>query len=330
MCDHDVDSKTSFLQHMKDHSEDLKRFRFSNNTVDYCKSACKLCGEAFPLSRMREHTKKRHDMVITEYKKKFNQSYYDIIEKVFHKCGICELPLIFDSDVIATHLRVHSITHKEYNLKYVVTQQSGGAVRAAKRKSEGEESSQKVAEHSDISTKTSTHLNTKTNTEKNTMAKMDENKRSKAETGAKENIEGNTKSSMNLNKKTNTENQESQIKSQKASSIDDVRKTNVVKNIGHSDTLTKKLKPVKVSRPLKFPENSVDTKSSNQEVETNLDKIDESSENIKSIESFRNFIALITDPGRDPVSYPAIERILGMDTSSEEAIVEAAAQFCST
>ena len=41
-----------------------------------------------------------------------------------------------------------------------------------------------------------------------------------------------TKSSMNLNKKTNTENQESQIKSQKASSIDDVRKTNIVKNIG--------------------------------------------------------------------------------------------------
>ena len=64
MCDHDVDFKTSFPQHMKEHSEDLKRFRFSNNTVDYCKSACKLCGEAFPLSRMREHTKKRHDMVM--------------------------------------------------------------------------------------------------------------------------------------------------------------------------------------------------------------------------------------------------------------------------
>ena len=210
----------------------------------------------------------------------------------------------------------------------MVTQQSGGAVRAAKRKSEGEESNQKVAKHSDTNTKTSTDLTTKTNTEKNTMAKMDENKRSKAETGAKENIEGNTKSSMNLNKKTNTENQESQIKSQKASSIDDVRKTNVVKNIGHSDTLTKKLKPVKVSKPFKFPQNSVNTKSSNQEVETSLDEIAES-ENIESIESFRNFIALITDPGGDPVSYPAIERILGMDTSSEEAIVEAAAQFCS-
>ena len=315
MCDHDVDSKTSFLQHMKDHSEDLKRFRFSNNTVDYCKSLCKVCGEAFPLTRMRDHTKKRHDMVITEYKKKFNQDYYDIIEKVFHKCGICELPLIFDSDVIATHLHVHSITHKEYNLKYVVTQQSGGAVRAAKRKSQGEEASQKVTKHSDLISNTYSDL---TNAERHTMAKLDENKRTKAETSTKENIED------------NTENQESEIKCQKALSNVDDRKTNVVKNIGHNDTLTKKLKPERVTKPFKFPQNSVNTKSSNQEVETTLDEIAEKGENVELIQSFRNFIALITDPGRDPVSYPAIERILGMDTSSEEAIVEAAAQFCST
>ena len=251
VCDHDVDSKTSFPQHMKEHSEDLKRFRFSNNTVDYCKSLCKVCGEAFPLTRMRDHTKKRHEMVITEYKKKFNQSYYDIIEKVFHKCGICELPLIFDSDVIATHLHVHSITHKEYNLKYVVTQQ-GGAVRAAKRKSEGEESNQKVAKHSDTSTKTSTDLNTKTNSEKHTKAKMDENKKSRAETSTRGSIGGTTKSNMKLNTNPNTENPDSQKSSQKALPPDDIRKTNIVKNIGHNDTLTKKLKPVKITKPFKL------------------------------------------------------------------------------
>ena len=118
--------------------------------------------------------------------------------------------------------------------------------------------------------------------------------------------------------------------SQKTLPPDDIRKTNIVKNIGHNDTLAKKLKPVKVTKPSKFPHNSVNTKSSNQEVETTLDEIAEKGENVELIQSFRNFIALITDPGRDPVSYPAIERILGMDTSSEEAIVEAAAQFCST
>ena len=207
----------------------------------------------------------------------------------------------------------------------MVTQQ-GGAVRAAKRKSEGEESNQKVAKHSDTSTKTSTDLNTKTNTEKHT---KDENKKSRAEASTKGSIGGTTESNMKLNTTRNTENPDSQKSSQKTLPPDDIRKTNIVKNIGHNDTLTKKIKPVKVTKPFKFPQNSVTTKSSNQEVETTLDEIAESSENIESIESFRNFIALITDPGRDPVSYPAIERILGMDTSSEEAIVEAAAQFCS-
>ena len=40
------------------------------------------------------------------------------IENVFHKCGICELPLI--SNVIVARLYLHKITHKEYNHKYVV------------------------------------------------------------------------------------------------------------------------------------------------------------------------------------------------------------------
>jgi len=212
---------------------------------------------------------------------------------------------------------VHSITHKEYNLKYVVTQQSGGAVRAAKRKSQGEEANQKVAKHSDIISNANTHLNTKTNAERHIMAKGEENKGSKAETSTKENIED------------NTENPESEMKSQKALSNVDDRKTNVIKNIGHNDTLTKKLRHEKVTKPFKFPQTSVNTHSSNQEVETTLDEVAEKGENVELIQSFRSFIALITDPGRDPVSYPAIERILGMDTSSEEAIVEAAAQFCS-
>jgi hypothetical protein len=34
---------------------------------------------------MRAHTKKEHGMQITEYKAKFNQFFYDIVEKVFHR-----------------------------------------------------------------------------------------------------------------------------------------------------------------------------------------------------------------------------------------------------
>ena len=39
-----------------------------------------------------------------------------------------------------------------------------------------------------------------------------------------------------------------------------------------------------------------------------------------TIQSFRDFIASITEPGMSPVSYPAIERVLGMDVAQEEHI----------
>ena len=71
---------------MEGHAEDLKRYRFSNNTADSCRTVCRVCGKAFPLQRMRSHTKTDHQMQITEYKAKFCQrGFYDIIEKVFHR-----------------------------------------------------------------------------------------------------------------------------------------------------------------------------------------------------------------------------------------------------
>merc|ERR1719318_77242 len=38
---------------------------------DACKTACKVCGQVFPLQRLRGHTKAAHGMVITEYKSSF-------------------------------------------------------------------------------------------------------------------------------------------------------------------------------------------------------------------------------------------------------------------
>ena len=78
----------NFLQHMDDHTEDLKKYKFSNNMIDCCKTACKVCGKLKPLQGMRAHTKQAHGMPITEYKKKFNQFFYDIVEKVFHRCNV--------------------------------------------------------------------------------------------------------------------------------------------------------------------------------------------------------------------------------------------------
>ena len=61
-------------------------------------------------------------MTITEYKAKFNQNYYDLVELVLHVCGICGEYLLLDSDYVAQHLRsnnLHNMTHANYNAQYM-------------------------------------------------------------------------------------------------------------------------------------------------------------------------------------------------------------------
>ena len=172
VCDSENVDKNGFFEHMEGHSEDLKRFKFSNNTSDACRTSCKLCGRMVQLQRMRwrkshlfiwswnvlsslqranqyhwfwlkllrSHTKSEHKMPITEYKSKFNIITYDIPEKVryiivisdhfqhhnhqkhhmiklwfsqvFHKCGVCGLAILLDSDSVASHLSSSRATHQ--------------------------------------------------------------------------------------------------------------------------------------------------------------------------------------------------------------------------
>merc|ERR1712129_35197 len=119
VCDAVNVEQKSFAQHMSEHEEELKAFKFSDNTTDNCKTACKVCGDVFPLTTMRNHTKAKHSMPITEYKAKFQQQFFDILEVVFHRCGVCSLPIILDGDSLASHLNsnraTHCLSHREYN-----------------------------------------------------------------------------------------------------------------------------------------------------------------------------------------------------------------------
>merc|ERR1712129_531444 len=128
VCDTDKVGREGFSKHMNSHSDELKKFRFSNNTRDCCRTACKICGSVLVLSRMREHTKSVHQLQIGEYKAKYQQTFFDIEEKVFHRCGVCSLPLLLDSDVIASHLNGNRVSHKmshgEYNKAYMQTARS--------------------------------------------------------------------------------------------------------------------------------------------------------------------------------------------------------------
>ena len=119
VCAKDVGNGTNLNMHMEKHADHL---RFSNLTSDYNKTACKICGKKFVLGVMRNHTQKLHQMTITEYKDKFQQHFFTLEDPIFHRCGVCQVILLLDSDSIARHLKnktTHGMTHKEYNQKFI-------------------------------------------------------------------------------------------------------------------------------------------------------------------------------------------------------------------
>ena len=117
------------IDHQKSHEEEIKEMRLSSDMTDVVLTNCKVCEEPLNLTRMRSHTRTAHKMKITEYKERYNQQYYDPIELVLHRCGICGEYLLLDSDVVAQHLKTNIkthgyITHANYNKKFMTLRNS--------------------------------------------------------------------------------------------------------------------------------------------------------------------------------------------------------------
>ena len=117
------------IDHQASHEEEIKQMKLSSDMKDVVVTNCKVCQKPFNLTRMRSHTRTAHGMTITEYKERYNQHYYDPIQLVLHRCGICPEYLLLDSDVVAQHLRSNmkthgSITHANYNKKFMTLKSS--------------------------------------------------------------------------------------------------------------------------------------------------------------------------------------------------------------
>ena len=98
---------------------DLKNSRYSNHMKDAVRSYCRICKVPQTFTIMRSHTKSRHGISITDYKKKYGQLIENIVEVIYHKCGICNKDILLDGDTLATHARFHGVTHKAYSEKYI-------------------------------------------------------------------------------------------------------------------------------------------------------------------------------------------------------------------
>ena len=48
-----------------------------------------LCSEAVSLTTMRGHTKSAHKMSIADYKEKYGNHRTQIIDEIYHECGLC-------------------------------------------------------------------------------------------------------------------------------------------------------------------------------------------------------------------------------------------------
>jgi len=145
--------------HDEEHSEAIANAKKSNNMEDCVRSCCKICGTQVKVTGMRGHTKNSHGMVITDYKMKYNQTYYDLVELVLHQCGICEEYLLLDSDYIAQHLKggggFHDITHGNYNAKYMKMVNSTAFGKKTSSDSESQLSKKKTTRKEKTAKKTS-------------------------------------------------------------------------------------------------------------------------------------------------------------------------------
>ena len=104
----------------KRHVPEKKPVRLSNNIKDAVKTVCQVCKTDVPFDKMRGHTKREHDMGISEYKLAFGELEDKLVEAVFHKCKLCSDKFLLSADAIAKHARLHKITHREFSSRFIV------------------------------------------------------------------------------------------------------------------------------------------------------------------------------------------------------------------
>lgn len=86
---------------------------FSSNPKDYNRITCLACMALVKVHHLRKHMV-GHGLTMVEYKDMYGEEM-QFENKMYHKCGICKQPMLFDLDTLYNHVSSsHQVKVKEY------------------------------------------------------------------------------------------------------------------------------------------------------------------------------------------------------------------------
>ena len=130
------DKKVMKEEKSEQHEASIASRVYSNDLSHEVETVCRICWKKIRVSKMRHHTANSHKINIKAYKEKFGNHKQDLVREVYHKCGICEIDILLDSDYIKNHsYDIHGIKQSVYNSQYLVPRKNkNGKVYAQKQK----------------------------------------------------------------------------------------------------------------------------------------------------------------------------------------------------
>ena len=103
--------------------EEIEERVFSNNTRDYNRMTCSACNSVVKVHHLRRHLQ-NHNLSVAEYRDIYRSPYQYVI-KCWHRCGICDIEMLFDLDTLYAHVNsLHDVKIKDYVEQYLTSEDS--------------------------------------------------------------------------------------------------------------------------------------------------------------------------------------------------------------
>ena len=127
LAEHQVrNSKRKVTENLKIQSTKKSRStkRYSNYQEDFVKTFCCECGKVVTIAGLEKHLFTHAGMNIEQYKQLYGNPLSQIIDPVYHKCGLCSQELLLDVDGITKHVKgSHHIDYRNYSRKFIQSSQ---------------------------------------------------------------------------------------------------------------------------------------------------------------------------------------------------------------